>query len=135
ASATPLAAVLIAKGLSPGAALVGLLLGPATNLATLGFMRASFGARATWGASIAAVGVTWLLALGVNASGMRPVVAQDALEAHAHGALSYLALAVLVAWMLRTVYQSGVGALFEGLYASHLASEAHGHAHGHGHSH
>jgi len=34
-SSTPLAAVLIAKGLSPGAALVFLLVGPATNLATM----------------------------------------------------------------------------------------------------
>jgi uncharacterized membrane protein YraQ (UPF0718 family) len=73
ASATPLAAVLVAKGLSPGAALVGLLLGPATNLATLGFMRASFGMRATVGATIAAVAVTWVLAFGVNASRPAPL--------------------------------------------------------------
>ena len=44
-SATPLFAVLIAKGLSPGAALVGLLLGPATNIATLALLRRWYGGR------------------------------------------------------------------------------------------
>ncbi|QQR91797.1 MAG: permease [Myxococcales bacterium] len=39
ASATPLAAVLMSKGLSAGAALTALLLGPATNIATVGFLR------------------------------------------------------------------------------------------------
>ena len=45
-SATPLAAVLLAKGLSPGAVLVGLLLGPATNVATIVFLRRWFGGKA-----------------------------------------------------------------------------------------
>ena len=46
-SATPLAAVLLAKGISPGAVLCGLLLGPATNLATLAWLRRAYGPRAT----------------------------------------------------------------------------------------
>ncbi|MBK6577166.1 MAG: permease [Sandaracinaceae bacterium] len=143
ASATPLAAVLVAKGLSPGAALVGLLLGPATNLATLGFMRASFGMRATVGATIAAVAVTWVLAFGVNASALLPSVGLDGGEEHAHGALSYGALGLLLAWALRSVYLHGVDALFEGLRLNQGGSghrdadhghAAHGHAHGdHGH--
>ena len=54
-SATPLAAVLIAKGISPGAVLAGLLLGAGSNVATLGFMRRSFGARATMVGVIALV--------------------------------------------------------------------------------
>ena len=58
-SATPLAAVLIAKGLSPGAALVGLLLGPATNVATLGYLRATFGARVMLAVAGGAVVVAW----------------------------------------------------------------------------
>jgi uncharacterized membrane protein YraQ (UPF0718 family) len=143
ASATPLAAVLVAKGLSPGAALVGLLLGPATNLATLGFMRASFGMRATVGATIAAVAVTWVLAFGVNASALLPSVGLDGGEEHAHGVLSYGALGLLLVWALRSVYLHGVDALFEGLRLNQGGSghrdgdhghAAHGHAHGdHGH--
>src|SRR5690606_10428252 len=50
-SATPLAAVLLSKGISPGAVLVGLLLGPATNVATIVFLRRWFGGSA------AAVGI------------------------------------------------------------------------------
>jgi len=45
-ASTPLAAVLIAKGLSPGAALVFLLAGPATNPATMGWVIKDLGMRA-----------------------------------------------------------------------------------------
>ena len=45
-ASTPIAAALLAKGLSPGAALVFLLAGPATNLATLAVLRKTLGARA-----------------------------------------------------------------------------------------
>ena len=62
-SATPLAAVLIAKGVSPGAVLSGLLLGPATNIATLAWLRKAFGKRATIWGSIGLLAATWSLAL------------------------------------------------------------------------
>jgi uncharacterized membrane protein YraQ (UPF0718 family) len=44
---TPLAAVLIGKGLNPGAALALLLAGPATNIGNVFLFRREFGARAT----------------------------------------------------------------------------------------
>ena len=44
-ASTPVAAALVAKGLSPGAALVFLLSGPATNAATLLLLARHFGAR------------------------------------------------------------------------------------------
>ena len=46
AASTPIAATLLLKGLSPGAVLVFLLAGPATNLATLTVMGKSLGKRA-----------------------------------------------------------------------------------------
>ncbi len=46
-ASTPLAAALIVKGVSPGAALVFLLAGPATNLATITVLLATLGRRAT----------------------------------------------------------------------------------------
>jgi len=46
-SSTPIAASLLLKGLSPGAALVFLLTGPATNATTLTVMARSFGAALT----------------------------------------------------------------------------------------
>jgi hypothetical protein len=58
-SSTPVAAALIAKGLSPGAALVFLLAGPATNAATMVVVGRDLGRRslALYLASIAAVAV------------------------------------------------------------------------------
>lgn len=66
-SATPLAAALIAKGLSPGAALVFLLAGPATNTATMVVVARELGRRSLilYIASIAVVAV--LLGLVVDA--------------------------------------------------------------------
>lgn len=46
-ASTPIAAALVLKGLSPGAALVFLLAGPATNAATLTVVTRYFGKRAT----------------------------------------------------------------------------------------
>jgi uncharacterized membrane protein YraQ (UPF0718 family) len=49
AAATPIAAVLVGKGMSSGAVLVGLLLGPATNVATIAMLvRCARTARASW---------------------------------------------------------------------------------------
>lgn len=58
-ASTPIAAALIAKGLSPGAALVFLLVGPATNVATLGVVGKFMGRRsvAIYLGSIAACAV------------------------------------------------------------------------------
>jgi HflK protein len=68
AGATPLAAVLIAKGLDPGAALVLLLAGPATNLTTLGVITKLLGKRI---AAIYLLGVSLCaLLIGAFASGL-----------------------------------------------------------------
>lgn len=45
-SSTPIAAALILKGLNPGAALVFLLAGPATNAATINIVKTVFNTRA-----------------------------------------------------------------------------------------
>jgi uncharacterized protein len=45
-ASTPIAAALVVKGVSPGAALVFLLTGPATNILTLAMLRSSLGLRA-----------------------------------------------------------------------------------------
>jgi hypothetical protein len=57
-ASTPIAAAMIAKGLSPGAALVFLLAGPATNAAAVMALGKVFGARTT---------VRYLLSVGVSA--------------------------------------------------------------------
>lgn len=47
-SSTPLAAALLAAGVSPGVAVVFLLAGPATNLGTFGIVRRELGSRSAW---------------------------------------------------------------------------------------
>src|SRR5262249_41117328 len=135
-SATPMAAVLIAKGLSPGAALAGLLLGPATNLATVAWLRRSFGARAAWFGISGLVGVTWSAALLVNQFvAVRPLEVR--LGHEQHGFVAYLAVTVLGLFVLRSLWYDGLAGwlkpLSGALAASHGESEmdhpgSHGHA-------
>lgn len=64
-ASTPIAAGLMMAGVSPGAALVFLLAGPATNIATLGVVGKDLGGRALaaylGGIVISALGAGWLL--------------------------------------------------------------------------
>lgn len=64
-SSTPLAAALILKGVSPGAALVFLLAGPATNMASLSVLLRTYGRRfvAVYLGAIAAVAFAFGLAV------------------------------------------------------------------------
>lgn len=65
-ASTPLAAALIAKGLSPGAALVFLLVGPATNIGTIAIVRRMLGNLATVIYLASIIGVSVVFGLGVN---------------------------------------------------------------------
>src|SRR5690606_18496796 len=88
-SATPLAAVLIAKGLSPGVVLVALLLGPVTNVVTLFFLRRGYGLRATIGAASTVVVVSWTFAFVVDGLGIAP---SNALDSATHEPATPLAI-------------------------------------------
>ncbi len=102
-ASTPIAAALIAKGLSPGAGLVFLLAGPATNAATIAVVAKLLGRRSAviYVSSIAVCSLALGLALNwlYAASG----VTVSAIDLHEHGsglswlpALSVFALIVLV---------------------------------------
>lgn len=65
-ASTPIAYALVLKGLSPGAALVFLLAGPATNLASLAVLRRTLGSRALWVHLITLCAVTLALGLAVD---------------------------------------------------------------------
>jgi uncharacterized membrane protein YraQ (UPF0718 family) len=137
ASATPLAAVLLAKGLSPGAVLAGLLLGPATNIATVGWLRRSFGTRATaWGIG-ALVVATWLLAFGLNLAPVDWKQNAASAGAHEHGLFSQLAAGALGLLVLRSVWRDGLRAWLGSLGESLVGADAmHEHAHdAHSHAH
>jgi uncharacterized membrane protein YraQ (UPF0718 family) len=141
-SATPLAAVLLAKGVSPGAILAGLLLGPATNLATVAWMNKAFGKRATIWGTIGLFGATWTLALATNRFFDLRSVEAPSLAEHSHGAFSYVCAVLLLVLLVRAVWRNGLrtwlGSLGETLTfdAPHAHAHAHGaHSHGHHHEH
>jgi uncharacterized membrane protein YraQ (UPF0718 family) len=76
--ATPLAAVLVYKGVSPGAALAFLLTGPATNLTTFGVLARLHGRRLAMAFATAIMVLSILLGWGVNL--LSPVVEGPALD-------------------------------------------------------
>ena len=75
----PVAAALIMKGLSPGAALVMLMAGPAVNLASILVVRKAMGRRFTWIYLLVIVCFSILFGLLVNAIGInvKPMAAVD----------------------------------------------------------
>lgn len=97
AGATPLIAVLLGAGVSPGAALAFLLTGPATNVATFGLLRALHGGRLAWVFSVVTAAGAVAIGLAVNALSLKIVV--PAAQPHAHAsavqAVSLAALALL----------------------------------------
>lgn len=151
ATATPLAGVLVLKGLSPGAALVGLLVGPATSVAAIGMLRRGYGGRAVALGLAVLVGVSILLGALVNALEVpvTPIVVLEPPSGREWISVSTAAMAVLVVMLLRQLWRWGPHPWFEILDAGshgfghghgehdpdHHPGHAHGHAHGHGHAH
>ncbi|HEY7866014.1 MAG TPA: SO_0444 family Cu/Zn efflux transporter [Psychromonas sp.] len=65
-ASTPIAAGLLLAGVSPGAVLVFMLAGPATNIATLGVVAKELGRRALWGYLGGVLGIALLSGVAVN---------------------------------------------------------------------
>ena len=65
-ASTPIAAGLLLAGISPGAVLVFMLTGPATNIATIGVVSNELGKRALWGYLTGVIGVALLSGITVN---------------------------------------------------------------------
>lgn len=111
-ASTPIAAALILKGVSPGAALVFLLAGPATNIAALTVLFSILGRRATaiYLVTIAVLSVTFGLAVDflyafLNVS---PKVLLGQAEA-APGFVKWAATIVLIFISIKPLYQIIVG--------------------------
>jgi uncharacterized membrane protein YraQ (UPF0718 family) len=118
-ASTPIAAALILKGVSPGAALVFLLAGPATNIASLTVLVGVLGKRAAaiYLAAIATCSVAFGLALdqvyvlgGVSAK----VLAGQASEIVPHW-VEWLAVIILLAISIKPVSQSIKSKIKKGL--------------------
>ncbi|MEC8512502.1 MAG: SO_0444 family Cu/Zn efflux transporter [Planctomycetota bacterium] len=105
-ASTPIAAAMMAKGLAPGAALVFLLAGPATNVATILVVRDLLGRRvlAIYLTSIA--GLSLLLGAVVNrlypAFGLDPRAMDVSPDAMDHGPIATAAGAVLAVLLVRS---------------------------------
>ncbi len=99
-ASTPIAAALMAKGMDPGAALVFLLAGPATNVMTMGVVKGFLGGRvlAVYLASIAIVALTLGAALNAlyPALGIAPTTQVGEHALHQHGASPLAAAAGIV---------------------------------------
>jgi uncharacterized membrane protein YraQ (UPF0718 family) len=128
AAATPLAAMLILRGLPPGAAIAGLLLGAATNRAGLALIARQYGTAA----AAAATGIALVVAIATGIAiqhGLGDVVGPRAPTAFGFpdtGPLVTAALIVLAAAGLRGLWRYGLAAWLEPL---HGGGEHHHHQH------
>lgn len=101
-SSTPLAFTLVAAGLSPGAALVLLLAGPATNVATIAWAIKDLGAKATaiYLATIAVVAVAAGVAFDALLGSTVHLAEAGGVHEHASMGIAYGVGAVLfTAWL------------------------------------
>ena len=148
--ATPLVAVLVAGGISPGAGIALLLSGPATNVTTFGVLSALHGRRVA-----VAFGGAMLIAciaagLGVNAFFPEIGGAAFAVGGHEHSQPHYVALGLLVVVCVLSLGRQGPRGFFgqvldQGIQHDHDHDPCchddpghdhdHGHDDGHGHDH
>lgn len=108
-AAVPIAAVLAAKGLSSGALLVGLLLGPAVNWASLAFLRKTYGRAAVMWALGGICAFAWALA-ALGSHHRLATLTNPSHHGHDHGygVISYVSGLLLVLLVVRAVWRSGL---------------------------
>ncbi len=128
--ATPLVAILIHKGISPGAALAFLLTGPAMSVATFSTLAALHGRRvaASFAAAVFALAVG--LGLGLDAA-LAPGTGLDLHDlgaAHHPGRLASLCVAALAALLAASLVRQGA----RGFLGQILSVRGRDHAHEHG---
>jgi uncharacterized membrane protein YraQ (UPF0718 family) len=131
---TPLAAVLIAKGASAGAAIAFLLTGPATNITTFGVLARLHGRRVA--VAFAAVTVAATIALGYAINALAPGAASTVpIDLHEHGAtwLQIASLVALGAVFAVSFLRQGTRGFVAQVISPHGASHDHDHDHDHDH--
>ncbi|WP_018982399.1 SO_0444 family Cu/Zn efflux transporter [Salinimonas chungwhensis] len=111
-ASTPLAVGFLAAGLSPGAVLVFLLAGPATNVSTMGMMLKELGRRSLalylFSVLTASIGLGYLLNWAVAAFAWQDlIVTAGAMHEHGQGTQMLYALCAIVLGllMLKTIWQ------------------------------
>ena len=124
AGATPLIAVLLAAGVSPGAALAFLLTGPATNVSTFGVLRRLHGARLAWIFAVVTAAGAIGIGLAVNALPLAPTGAAAATHEPASW-LEQLSLALLTVLYLGSLLRRGGRAFLAELFDTGAPAQAH----------
>ncbi|MCA9623186.1 MAG: permease, partial [Myxococcales bacterium] len=140
--ATPLAAILMHKGLSAGGALAFLLTGPATNVTTFAVLSSLHGRRTALLFALAVTGSAVALGYATNLwLGEHPAIPLHEHAAAPPGLLQMASLAAVALVFLGSLWRQGprgfVGQLFGGGDHDHDHGHAHGHDndHDHGHAH
>ena len=114
-ASTPIAAALVAKGVSPGAALIFLMTGPATNTGTIAIIVSQFGTRFASIYVAAVIAVTVILGIAIDAlllaAGLTISVNLDASHSSAIQFLQWGSALLLIALM---VWRFRAGALRTG---------------------
>jgi len=108
-ASTPIATGFLLAGVSPGAVLVYLLAGPATNMATLGVINKEMGRRTLWlyllGITVSALAAGWLVDFLV--ARWQIDISQQLTTSHAHMplAIQVMSTLLLVGLALRGVWK------------------------------
>ena len=121
AGATPLAAVLLHKGMSAGAAVALLITGPATNITTVGVMIRLHGRRATFRVVLTVLALSISLGLLINATPLSSVsVPLQAYTGEPGSVLQIICLSILGALTLVHLVRVGprglLGEILEGAH-------------------
>jgi uncharacterized membrane protein YraQ (UPF0718 family) len=105
---TPIAAGFLMAGISPGAVLVYLLAGPATNMATLGVVKEQMGQRTMW-LYLLGIIITALLA-GIAVNSLAGLYQIEVAETHAHELLPFSlqlgSFLVLIFFAIKPLFKS-----------------------------
>jgi uncharacterized membrane protein YraQ (UPF0718 family) len=137
--ATPLAAALIAAGVSPGAAIAFLLAGPATNATTFGVLTQLHGRRIAlfFGGLVFVLAVVAGLVTNLAVEVVLPTGA-GLHHHHDHGPLRWVALGTILALGAATIWRQGVRGFLHPLLhfgQTHVHGDDCGHDPGCGHDH
>ncbi len=125
-AATPIGATFAAKGVSAGAVIAFLLVGPATNVTTYGAVHAFHGRNRTLLLGAILLGASLFLGAGVNllVGGQLPVPVMD--PEHAVGPISSVSALLLVGLLVASVLRQGPRG-----FLARLGFEGRGHDHHH----
>ena len=108
-ASTPIAAALVLKGISPGAALVFLLAGPATNIATITVVAKVIGKKAATIYVLSILFCSLMMGLVVNELynffGLDITKWVSVAEAESHGLIAYGSTTVLFVFILRGFFK------------------------------